>query len=248
MIERKTSLEKVLAILNLFSEDKLTWTADEVVAATGYSRPALYRYVKIMKDAGLLVADSRFGFTLGPRIVELDYLLRRSDPLMVHGVPEIDSLAKCCPGNALLVRWYGSKILCVYSAHSGEGINTSYHRGRPMPLARGAIGRSILAYLPKARLAKLVKSRVDEFAAVGFGATEDEIISNFSRIRNDGFAVAYGEVTPGVVGIAAPVLDAKRSPVASVCVTVLGSQLDAGQIEEISEKVRESAHNMHIRY
>ncbi len=50
--------------------------------------------------------------------------------------------------------------------------------------------------------------------------TVDEVRQSMKRVRKAGYAVAFGEVTAGAVGIAAPVLDDRGTPIASVCVTI----------------------------
>jgi DNA-binding IclR family transcriptional regulator len=83
----KNSLERVLAVLEVFSEEQLEWSPEDLMRELGYSRPTLYRYLKILKDAGFLMPTRNAGVTLGPKIVEIDYLTRRADPLVLHGVP-----------------------------------------------------------------------------------------------------------------------------------------------------------------
>ncbi|MEC7257336.1 MAG: helix-turn-helix domain-containing protein, partial [Pseudomonadota bacterium] len=75
-----TSLERLLSVLQLFTEDRLEWSPEDMMAHLGYARPTLYRYLKILSDAGLLVSHPHTGYTLGPKVVEMDYLLRLSDP------------------------------------------------------------------------------------------------------------------------------------------------------------------------
>lgn len=233
-----TSLERVLAVLESFTEDRLEWTPEELMEELGYSRPTLYRYLKTLRDAGFLTSMPGAGFTLGPRVVEMDFLLRKSDPLILNGSPYLHELTKKYPCTALLVRWYGDKILCVDSACSASNPRSSYPRGRPMPLARGAIARSIMAFLPRRRLAPLVETIKPDLQAVGLGHTTEEILDSLKRVRKAGCAIAHGEVTPGVVGIAAPIFDAGQSPIASLCVTISGQLVNGKQIDEIGARVR----------
>ena len=65
------SFERMLAILGLFTETRLEWTPEALMAKLGYSRPTLYRYLKTLKDNGLLVGRPNSGFTLGPKVVEI---------------------------------------------------------------------------------------------------------------------------------------------------------------------------------
>ena len=64
----------------------------------GYSRPTLYRYLKILKEAGFLMSTRNAAVTLGPKVVELDYLTRRSDPLVQSAQPHLKALGRRDPG------------------------------------------------------------------------------------------------------------------------------------------------------
>lgn len=236
----RNSLERVLAILEVFTEERLEWTPEELMEAFGYSRPTLYRYLKTLKDAGLLTSMPNAGFTLGPKVVEMDYLMRKSDPLVLHGASCLRDLTKRYKCTALLVRWYGSKILCVASECSTSSPLSSYPRGRPMPLARGAISRSIMAFLPRRRLIPLIETNLEELRSVGLGDTVEEILQSLKRVKKAGHAVAHGEVTPGVVGVAAPVFDAASIPIASLCLTIPGNQVAGDQIHRIGREIRQA--------
>jgi DNA-binding IclR family transcriptional regulator len=235
------SLERVLAVLDVFSEKRLEWTFEELMDELGYSRPTLYRYLKTLKDAGFLASTHGAGYTLGPRIVELDYLVRKSDALVLAGAPSLRNLAGRRPCTAFLVRWYGAKILCVASESSTDRLTSSYPRGRPMPLGRGAIARSIMAYLPRANVTRLIRRNFEELRSVGLGESEDEIRKNIARVRKTGYAVAHGEVTPGAIGVASAILDAAGHPVASCCVVVAGNLVTGAMIDCIGEEVRDTA-------
>jgi DNA-binding IclR family transcriptional regulator len=232
--------DRVLAVLDLFSESRPLWSPEELMRELGYTRPTLYRYLKSLRESGLLMSTRGGRFTLGPRVVEMDYLSRRADPLVVAASPYLARLAAAHPCTALIVRWYGDKMLCVASQSSAPNPVSSYPRGRPMPMGRGAIARSIMAFLPKPRLMPLIDRYADDLRKVGIGETPQDIMAVLKRIRRAGVAVAFGEVTPGAIGIAAPILDANY-PVASLCLTIVGQHASGELIDRISDEVRETA-------
>lgn len=236
-----TTLERTLAILDLFTEERLEWTPEELMEELGYARPTLYRYLKTLKDAGFLISIPNAGVTLGPRVVELDFLMRKSDALVIGGERHLAALTADYPATALLVRWYGNKLLCVASQCSTQNPLSSYPRGRPMPLARGAISRAIMAFLPKRKLVPSIKANLADLAAIGLGDSVAEVLESFKTVRRQGFAVAHGEVTPGVVGIAAPVFDGGESPIACLCLTIAAARVDTGKIADISLDIRARA-------
>lgn len=238
---KETSLDRVLSVLNVFSEERLEWSFDDLAAELGYSRPTLYRYIRTLKDAGFLTSLPDSGFTLGPKVVELDFLMRKSDPLILRGTPVLEALADRWPCTALLVRWYGTRLLCVASECSTSGSLSSYPRGRPMPLARGAISRAIMAYLPRRRQLPLVADTLETLTSVGLGGTVQEVLEAFRKVRRAGYAVARGEVTPGVTGIAAPIFQGGTEPVGAICTTLADAEIDAGRIAEIGTALSEAA-------
>ena len=239
------SLGKALAILDLFTEGAPGWRPDELMAATGYARPTLYRYLKALREAGLLASDSAGTLTLGPRVTELDYLARRADPLIREGRPALERLAARHPSSALLVRWYGEVLLCVDAAVSAPRPLSSYPRGRPMPLARGAISRAILAFLPRRKVLPILRANLAELSRHGIGPDEEGALEALREVRRDGVAVAHGEVTPGVVGVAAPVFDGGPIPVAALCVTSDAALAPA--IPDIRRDVRAEARALSAR-
>lgn len=64
-----------------------------------------------MKEARLIASGSSATYTPGPRVVELDYLMRKSDPLIMAGQPILRQLSDAWLGTALLERWYGKRLL-----------------------------------------------------------------------------------------------------------------------------------------
>jgi len=111
-----------------------------------------------LKDVGLLTSVGNSVYSLGPRATEMDYLISCSDPLVRLGLTHLKALTDTYLCTALLVKWYGDKLLCVASDYSTPLPITSYPRGKPMPITPGAISRSILANLPRKQLLRRVES------------------------------------------------------------------------------------------
>src|SRR5450631_1236728 len=88
-----SSPARVLAVLELFSRERPVWHADQINEALSYSRATGYRYVKDLMEAGFLQKVAAGYYALGPRIIQLDYQLRQSDPVLQAAVPIVESLA-----------------------------------------------------------------------------------------------------------------------------------------------------------
>lgn len=231
----------MLAVLDLFNEKRLEWTSEEMMAELGYSRPTLYRYLKTLRENGMLASINNAGFTLGPKIVEMDFLLRRSDPLVLEAKAVLADLTQKYPCTSYISRWYRTKVLCVESASSTAAPETSYPRGRLIPLGRGATSRAILAFLPNRQAEPLIASCLDDFRSVEFGDSVEEVLLRMREIRKVGAAIAHGELTSNVVGFASPVFDSGRTPVASLSMTIASSRVNEESTKSIIADIKAAA-------
>lgn len=232
-----SSLEKMLSIIDLVEDVQGGLTSEALLAQTGLTRSTLYRYLKILSDAGFLSSLPGGGVTLGPRVVELDYKMRLRDPLIIAGRPVMLELVKTIPGIALLCRQYKDKVLCVHQETAGVGFNSSYERGHARPLLLGSASRIILAFSPPRTIKRLFDQYTADFKEAGIGSSFEEARALLAEIRARGWDMTCGQVTPGVTGIAAPILDRNKQVVGSLSVTLGKARLDAKAAQKTADHI-----------
>ena len=228
--------------------EKSHWQLDEIHEALGYSRSTLYRYLKTLSDTGLLTTFPGRGYSLGSRIVEFDYMIRKTDPLIQLAAPITQLLARKYKCVSFLCRRYQDRVLCVSQQSSTTLIESGYERGKAQPLFHGAASQVILAQLSPYQLGKLFKQYEKELQASDLGTTLPQIRQSLNAIRTKGWHATRGSVTPGVVGIAAPIFDHCKDITGSLCLTLpdkniteedankMGTYL-ASLAQEISDKM-----------
>lgn len=233
------SLEKMIGILDLFDEgeDAVTLTFEQLYERLGFTRSTLYRYLKALTDAGLLTTFPRVGYMLGPRIVELDYKIRIGDVLIRAAEPIMEELSAQFKGIALLCRRYKFRVLCVHQHSGTDTFRSNYERGRMRSLLHGAASISILAYLPDHQLQKLYGTAREQFDAAVFGATLKDVKRTLKSHRERGWVSTTGDVTPGALGIAAPIFDARSDIVGSLSLTLQQAAVNSDLIDGIAEQV-----------
>jgi len=211
-----TSSARVFAILNLFDEAHPIWHADEINETLGYTRATGYRYVKELVAAGFLRKASAGRYSLGPRIIELDFQLRRSDPVLLAAVPVADELAKRARIDAVLSTIFATKLVDTYRASADPTLPFRYGRGHPRPLFQGAAPKVILAFTARSQLVNIYKSCAEEIATAGLGNTWAEFRSRLTEIRNERFYWSRGELDEWLSGAAMPLFDADGDVAAAI--------------------------------
>jgi DNA-binding IclR family transcriptional regulator len=195
-------LDRFVEILRLFDKDKSDWTIQEMAAATQVPASTVYRTVRELVAQGFLDSSIEAHYRLGAAFIEFDRRLRISDPLIREGDPMLADILNAAqiPCVAVLARLYRDQVICVADQRTDDNaVETSYERGNPMPLLRGATSKVILAQLPKAKLGKVVK------AAGQDRSLKDDMIGELAAIRRQGYAITRSEVDSGLVGIAVAV-------------------------------------------
>ncbi|SDW74629.1 IclR family transcriptional regulator [Roseicitreum antarcticum] len=235
------SHDKLLGVLDLFDENRPEWGFDDIHERLGYSRSTLYRYLKVLLDAGLLSSFPGRGYTLGPRIIELDYQIMANDPLIHAARPVMHELVASYSCVSLLCRRYRQKVLCVHQEVSTTKVRSNYERGRSRPLLRGAASQVILAYLSSYQLTKLYEEDQDGFADAGLGNTLAAVRKSLRVIRQRGWYHTQGQVTPGVTGVAAPIFDANDEITGSISLTFPEPALSQEKLDSVGERIEFSA-------
>jgi DNA-binding IclR family transcriptional regulator len=201
-----SSLARMMAVLDLFDEQQLNLTPERIAEALTVSLPTAYRYVKVLGDAGLLCRQAGGSYGLGPRIIVLDHLIRRSDPVLATAVPLMKELVAQTGLDCVASALYGDQMLDIHREYSAQPASLSYGRGRPRPLLLGAAPKAVLACLPPVQLRRLFASRPAEVAAAGLPSDWPGFRRYFARIRKTGSYVSIGELEPTLAAVAAPLL------------------------------------------
>lgn len=258
--EGASSVAKAVDVLTLFSPDAPSLRIEEITAALGYKRSTAYRYVRELCAAGLLTPRPDARYSLGPMVVELDRLLRVTDPLYRAGKAVLPSLRANDCVYQLQELSRNEQVLCIYKEgpdelrYKGKWYALNRERGLPFPLFRGAGSLALLAHLSRDRIQRTYLSNPGKIAEAGLGRTWDEFRLGMSAIRRRGYAVSRRADAKHVIGIAVPVLLAHdRRVVGSLDYVIASGELDAdgerahaARLAEVAAAVaREYAHFSH---
>ena len=235
--------DRVLAVLGLFTMERPDWTVDAVAAELRLSSSTAYHYVRSLAQADLLIADKVGRYTVGPAVIALDRLTRRFDPLIHAAQTPLRDLTRSVDvaSIGLLCRAYRLKVMCVdqYMVRP-LWLGTSYERGRPMPLTRGAASKIILANLPRRSLRRFYDADPTAVRLAGLGTDWDSFRKAMRDLARPGVATTAGEIDAGVVGVAAPVFGPDGDVIGSIGLVLAQSALadDAAGFAAAIERVR----------
>lgn len=237
-----SSASRIFAILGLFTRERPVWQPDEINEALGYSRPTGYRSVKELVDAGMLQKVSAGRYALGARIIELDYQLRQSDPVLLAAIPVMKSLAEASGYDAVLsVLYAGPRIVDIHRANGEQGLELTYGRGRPRPMFRSGAPKVLLAGQPRAALLRIHERLADEIAASGMGHDWESFRATLAGVRRRGCYRSSGELQPGVGAMVVPVFNHEQDTVGALALVGSVARIDVESNERLLDWLRPAA-------
>jgi len=212
---KKSSADKVLKVLDLFTEDAPAWTVEMIIKELDATRATAYRYVKALSDAGLLAPGAGSSYVLGPRIIQLDRQIQHSDPLLQIAVPLLEGENSPLIGAKSISSFYGDQVLSVFVERCDPDIYLTMERGRVFPLIYGAPSRIILAYLPPYQMKNFYIANATEVAKARLGETWEDFRTSMRLLRKQGYCMG-SEMNRTVIGVSAPIFHEKSTVSASL--------------------------------
>src|SRR4051794_13145316 len=236
-----SSLAKTFQILDLFTEEEPVWSTSAIINALDATRSTGYRYIKALHDAGLLASAQNGHYRLGPRIMEMDLKLRLTDPLLLASHDVLEGLVERIGHSATLCTAYRDSVLCIGEYRAPHSPANRFSRGQRRSLLQGAVSKVILAHLPHYRLKAFYPRQSREIEAAGLGSTWKEFRANLGDIKKRGYHVTMGEFNPGVIGVAAPILNSQKTALGSVGVAWDESERRDIHVDHAVQAVKDAA-------
>ena len=142
---------------------------------------------------------------------------------------------------APLTRRSGGSVVCLDLVEAPYPVRLSYERGHLLPINAGAAAAVLLAWEPEEEVTAILDAApLESFTARTLTDTA-ELRKRLTRIRKDGVAVSQGELDEQILGVAAPIHDAKGSVTAAVSIAALASRVPRTQIKDMKFAVKRSA-------
>lgn len=245
-----SSLKKMIAALELVTDAKTSWTPEEIAKALKVSLPTAYRYVRELYGAGLFARLGGGSYTLGPRIVTLDYQMRRTDPLERVGRDLLQGLAQETGLIVLVSYWLNDQVLNVYEQNpvyeqnkTGIG-DPRYHRGQITSLFRSSTARIVLAYQKPARQKRVFDRHASDPDRDLLGRDWPSFRKALNAIKRQGTSRTEALLVPDQIGLAAPLLNPDGTAHGSLTVVGPTRRIELYDEDALRERLLETAREL----
>jgi DNA-binding IclR family transcriptional regulator len=210
----------------------------EIVAAVKLPKPTAFRILRTLETLGYVVFDGALeSYRISQRLKDLgqsnvsELVSRLARPVMMTLLAEFEQTVN-------LALFEDDRLVYKDMLEGLRSVRMQPIPGVFLSIAESALGKSILAFLPRERVLSLVsksntqspKSRRSEWTTVLF--------QELDKVRRSGFAIDDEQLEKGLRCVGAPIFDKNGQPIASISVSGSTSVLHSAAIRVVAKRVK----------
>ena len=137
----------------------------------------------------------------------------------------------------------GTDVVYLDVIESPQRVKLAAVTGQRLPAFSTASGKAILSFLPEEIVQQLLARGIPQYTQRTLTSPSD-LMEDFVRAREQGFAISEQEFEDGINAIAAPIFNASHQPIASISVAGPAYRLSRERMVEISPSVMDTANKI----
>src|SRR4029077_10176057 len=216
----------------------------EVVAAVRLPKPTVFRILRTLETLGYVVFDGALEtYRISQRLKDLgqssvaELIGRLARPVMMTLLAEFEQTVN-------LALFEDDRLVYKDMLEGLRSVRMQPIPGVFLSMPESALGKSILAFLPRERVLSLVRNsnikppNSHKPPNSQRNGRTMRLFQELDKVRRSGFAVDDEQVEKGLRCVGAPIFDKNGQPIASISVSGSTSVLHGAAIRSVAKRVR----------
>lgn len=239
------SADRVLDLFELLAHAGREMAHSDISEMLQIPKSSLTQLLKTLIARGYVetTPDGR-GYRLGDTLLSLSESVGQSRDLASHADAFLSDVTRETGESSALNQRNGDQVEVVATVLGPARLVTHMRLGDLAPLYATSGGKAILAHMPDDFLeAYLLRVRF-EAATPATLKTVKALRQQLAAVRASGFAYSHEEWTPGIVGIAAPLLDSAGAPLGAINVAIPSARFDKAKQDQVTVVLRRACEEL----
>lgn len=195
---------RLLAVLDAFGPRNRALSLSEISRRSGLSLSTTHRLVHELLSWGALERDQGGCYSIGLRLLELAALAPRGLDLREAAFPVLDDLHHRTRGNVHLAVRDGMQVVYVEAIRACATHPTNGKAGDRFPLHATGTGLVLLAFADRETQEEALRRPLEKFTTLTV-TDPAELRRKLAQVRQNGYAVAVGQITLPDLVVGVPV-------------------------------------------
>lgn len=230
-----TTVAKGLSILELLAKADGPVRLSTIAEQLELQKSNVHRLLATFIELGYVVKEPESGrYTLTLRLWELGTAVLSMHPAKRAAAPFMQALHKATSETVSLTVMDGDDVLYLEKIVAPRALRFTTRPGSRAPAALVAPGKALLAYEPDA--IAIIK-RAAKQPVNGKRIDVSSLTAELEAVRRNGYSLSKSTLTPGLVGIAAPIMGRDGRAAAALSVSGPAERLTDKKVREIVDAV-----------
>lgn len=215
------SIQRAINLIRRSAEHPLTLT--EAAEVLGVHKSTALRILQTLEAARFVRKTGAGTYVLGSGIIELAELAIGSMDLRQFASTHLRQLQRQTGHTVHLAQLTGDEIIYIDKVDSPafDAVKLPSRIGRAVSIYASAVGKVILAYLPREERDRLLSHVTFERYTDTTLADRDLLEAELAKVRERGWATDNGEHDAYVMCVGAPVRDSRGQVIAALSITAI---------------------------
>jgi IclR family pca regulon transcriptional regulator len=222
-------LEKGLAVISAFDQDRPRLTMTEVAAMCGLTRAAARRYLITLEHLGYVTSERKM-YALTPKVLRLGQSYMHSARLPRIVQPELHKLAFALKEASSAGVLDGADVICIAATSAGRVVSSTLQPGTRVPAYCTSNGRVLLAALPQAEADAWIARQTLTPLTPHTVTSGERMRVELARVRSQGYAAVDQELELGLRTIAVPLRSYRGEVLAALNISVHAARVSMDQL------------------
>jgi DNA-binding IclR family transcriptional regulator len=233
-------ISKAFSLLEAFRPANRELSLNQLARRTDLPISTVYRTANELVECGGLERVDGGGYRVGLRLWEIGSLSDRATSMLTVVVPFMQDLYEVTHETVQLAILDGRDALFIEKLYGTRSAMVRSTRGGRLPLHCTGVGKVLLAHAPPELAEQLLENGLQRFTRYTL-TTPQELTRALDEVRRTGLAFQREEMDLGLVSVAAPIMDADNTVVASLSVVVRSSRIQLRQLAPAVQTAAASA-------
>ncbi len=214
----------------------------EVLAASEFPKPTLYRLIQTLSSQGMLDHDQETGtYAPGTRLVRLAHAAWRQSSLAQVARPHLEALSQVTGETIHLAKLDSAQVLYIDKFNAEHAVEMYSEAGKVGPAYCTGVGKAMLAFLPEDEAHAIIGQQSFHRFTDQTLTTAQALMAEVKEIRAHGYAFDREEHEPNIICVSVPILTETGRVLGAVSVTSTTQRTNLAGLEQNVPHVKKTA-------
>lgn len=218
--DKSKAVNRIVAILDCFTDESNELGVREVARKIGFSSSTTGRLMQAMKETGFLRQNLvTHNYVIGGKVLTWAGVYMATLDVRRKAFPAMQRLHRDTQETISLYVQEGVDRVCVERMESTRSVRIVAQLGARVPLYAGSAGKVFLAFLSPEKRDQVIDTTQFKPLTPSTIVNPQFLLDALEIIKQQGYAVSYGEWISEASGVAAPIFDQDGEITAAITIS-----------------------------